>query len=320
MKQLDSKDYAILKELDKNFRISFSKIAKKVKLSKNSVALRFDKLKESMLHNVTGINNEILGYTMVKVFYNFNYFDEKVEGEIINELKKYKSIRWVAKFYGTYDLCICLLVDNLDSLITQIDGFNEKFSDKINQKEIQIVLKQFYFRHNFIKDDKNLKVFKIEKTNHPKINLTEIEKKILSVIRYNPRISLIDIANKVGITTKTVSNNIKYLEKKKVIMGYFMKLNPLNFKHSEFKLLVQLRNLEMSKEFESYLISVNNVEYVTKMIGPWDYEIDCAYLSINELQKQIEQMKQKFPNAFKEISILSFDKRIVTNKESFLEV
>ena len=66
--QIDKKDYEILRILDENFRSPFSHIAKRVGLSKNSVALRFHKLKDLMLHNTTGINNKLLGYNLVKVF------------------------------------------------------------------------------------------------------------------------------------------------------------------------------------------------------------------------------------------------------------
>jgi hypothetical protein len=37
-----------------------------------------------------------------------------------------------------------------------------------------------------------------------------------------------------------------------------------------------------------------------------------------DLQKQIEEIKEKFPNVLKKIAILNFGKRIATNKENFL--
>ncbi|MFH1501253.1 MAG: Lrp/AsnC family transcriptional regulator [archaeon] len=117
MDKLDKKDYEILRLLDKNFRMSFSQIAKKVKLSKNSVALRFKKLEKYLLHNTTGINYELLGYSMVKVFYTLDLYKEDFEKLIINEVKKHPSILWAARFYGKYNLCICLLVNDMNVLI-----------------------------------------------------------------------------------------------------------------------------------------------------------------------------------------------------------
>ena len=315
--KLDTKDYQILRELDINFRQSFSKIGKKVRLSKNSVALHFNKLSQNMLHNVTGINNEILGYTMIKVFYTFDFYNDKTEREIINELKKHKNITWVAKFYGSYDICICLLVNNLDDLVSHLSKFNEKFSRKINQKEIQIIYEQFYFRNNFIHKEPINKIYEIHKTNKI-ISLTNIDKKIISQVRYNPRESIIDIARKTRLNQKTVSSRLRALEKNNVIMGYFMTLDSNKFGFNAFKLLFQVQNLKDSKKFESYLSSIKNMHYITKMLGLWDYEIDCVYFDMNDLQRQIELIKERFPNVLKKISILSFGKRIVTNKENFL--
>lgn len=45
---------------------------------------------------------------------------------------------------------------------------------------------------------------------------------------------------------------------------------------------------------------------------------DCVYKTIADLHRQIEIIKEKFPKIIKKVSILSFGKRIVTNKENFL--
>lgn len=315
---LDSKDYEIIKELDINFRKSFSKIAKKVKLSKNSVSLRFEKLKQYMLHNVTGINIEILGYTMVKVYYTFDFYEEKTEKDIINELKKYDNILWAARMYGIYDLCVCFLINNLNDLIKEVNRFNEKFSKKINQKEIEIVVKQIYLRHNYLHNEIITNFGELKQENKI-FKLDKVEKKILSLLRYNPRLSLIEISKKTSLSPKTISNKIKYLEKNNVITGYFMTLDTLKLDLEPFKILLQIQNLKDEKEFEEYLRSIKNIHYISKTIGLWDYEIDFVYKHINELQERIDLIKQKYPNVLKKINIISFGKRILTNKENFLK-
>ncbi len=317
IQKLDTKDLAILRELDSNFRQPFSKIAKKVGLSKNSVALRFNKLKECMLHNLVGIDNELLGYHRVEVYYNLDFYNEETEKKLILELKKHKNVLWAARFYGYYDLCICLFVSSLGDLINQIKDFNKKFSSKINRKEIQIIHKQFHFRHNFIHEKPIKQIYEVPKDER-KIDLSTIEKKILFTIRHAPRMSLIEIARKTRLTPKTVSSRLKELEQKGVITGYFMTINPAKFNHDLYKLLIQLNNSERDKEFEEYLKSIKNIRLIAKMLGLWDYQVDCAYPNINYLQEQIEIMKQKFPNLIKKIGIVSLGYRILTNKEDFL--
>lgn len=314
---MDAKDYAILRELDSNFRQSFSSIAKKVNLSKNSIALRFDKLKQYMLHNVTGIDNEALKYSLVKVYYSLSSYNEKTEKEIINEVKKHPTILWAARFYGGYDLCIGLSINNLSDLITHVSKFNKKFSNIINHKDIQVLYKQFYFRNNFIHKKPIYNIQKVVKKDK-KISLSKVEKEILHTIRYNPRMGIVEIAKKTKLTPKTVSTKIKKLENNGVITGYYMTLDSNKFGFNTFKLLLQVQNIDKHEDFEIYLSSINNIRYIAKLLGSWDYEIDCVYSNITELQKQIDLMKQKFPKIIKDISILSLGYRIVTNKENFL--
>ena len=318
MEKLDVKDYKILKELDKNYRTSFSKIAKKVGLSKNSVALRFEKLKQYVMHSTVGIDNELLGYKLVKVFYSFDFYDETIEKQLIQELKKHKNILWVARFYGPFDISICLLVKDLNDLVTHITQFNEKFSKQIRDKEIQIISKQYFFRHSYLYDSPAPQTTKVIQTSKRYI-LSKIEKKILSIIRNNPRMSIIEISKKTKISPKTISTTLKKLEKNKVITGYYMTLDNSRFNLNTFKILVQIQNTKHVKDFEDYLLSLGNIRHFRKMLGLWDYEIDLVYPNMAELHKQIDIIKQKFPGIFKRTGFVSFGKRIVTNKESFLD-
>lgn len=314
--KLDAKDYEILRELDINFRQTFSSIGKKVKLSKNSVSLRFEKLKDYMLHNIVGINNKLLGYTEVKVYYSFDFYNEDTKKMIINELKGYNYVIWAAHYYGLYDLAVCFLVNNFDQLIKEMIKFNKKFASKINQKEVQIGCEQFYFRYNFIHENPIKKVYKV-KTEDKTISLTNSEKKILQLIRHDPRTSSVEISKKTGFSLKTISDKLKSLKGRGVIMGYFMTLDPIKFNYNTFKILLQMRNLKYEKEIEDYLCTIKNIKYIVKTSGMWDYEIDFIYPTIQELQNQIEIMKETFPNTFKKIVILSFYKRVLTNKERY---
>jgi len=314
--KLDSKDYEILRELDKDFRQNFSKIAKKVKLSKNSVSLRYKKLKDLMLHNLVGINNKVLGYTEVRIYCTFNYYDVETEKRLIDEIEKSQNIIWLARYYGQYDVCICFLVKDIDDFVTQMNRLNQKLSDKINIKHTQIACKNFYFRYNFIHKKPICTHYEIcEKSQRKKINNSD--KKILQQVKYDPRMHLIDIAEKTGMTIKTVSTRLKELEKEGIIMGYFMTLNITKFNHNTFKLLIRLNNLSQYKEFEKYLCSLKNIKYAIRMSGLWDYEVDFIFPTIRELQDQIDEIKMVFPNLLKEYSILSFGKRVYTNTKNF---
>jgi len=70
---MDLKDRKILHELDKNARISASEIAKRIRLSKNSVINRIKRLEQEKIilgyNTLTNINN--LGYTTYDIYLKF---------------------------------------------------------------------------------------------------------------------------------------------------------------------------------------------------------------------------------------------------------
>ena len=84
--KLDLKEKKILHELDKNARISFSEIAKRIRLSKNSVINRIKELEkeEIILGYNTLININSLGYTTYDIYLKFKNTNYEKEKEIIN--------------------------------------------------------------------------------------------------------------------------------------------------------------------------------------------------------------------------------------------
>ena len=315
--KLDKKDIEILKILDRNFRTQFSAIGKKVGLDKNSVRLRFQKLKEIMSHNTAGINNKILGYALVKIFYSIDYFDKNIEEKIIDKLKKHPKVAYAARHYGHYNLEIALFVKDFDELDSQISIFNEKFSKIISKKEIEIVVKEFFFGNNFLYDN-NLPAGNVVEYKREKKVLDKADHKIISILVDNPRESIIEISNKTYLSPKTVISHMKAMEKSGIISGYFMMLDYSKFGLNPFKILIQTSNLAENDKFEKHLSSIKNVKHFSRLLGFWDYEIDMLYGSILELQEQIEILKHLFPNHIKKIEIVSHGKRILTNRRYFL--
>jgi len=261
----------------------------------------------------------LLNLTTVKVYYSFDYYSEELEESIINEVKKYPNVQWVSRYFGGYDIILCFLVSNLDDLSSQINKFDERFANKINRKEIQILFKQHFFRYNFLHDKPLSWVSKLEKSK-TKQKLSNIDKNIIRDMLYVPRENVVDIARRLKISPKTVSNRVKFLEEAGIIMGYFMTIDSRKFNHDTFKLFVQLQNLKKGKEFEDSLSSLKNIKFFGKLLGMWDYEVDLICLNNLELQKQIESIKEKFPGLIKKVEVISFGRRLFTNKSgSFIQ-
>jgi hypothetical protein len=61
----------------------------------------------------------------------------------------------------------CIAESSVNHFIIDLEKFDEKFASKINQKEIQVLSREFYFRNNFIHDEKISKIYEVILNNDP---------------------------------------------------------------------------------------------------------------------------------------------------------
>jgi len=126
---MDLKDRKILHELDKNARVSYSEIAKRIKLSKNAVINRIkDMEKEQIILGYNPlININSLGYTTYDVYLKFKDISIEKEREIINDLVKNKYIWLLAKVEGNVNLSLLISTQTPE----EFDSIWENIYEKI---------------------------------------------------------------------------------------------------------------------------------------------------------------------------------------------
>jgi DNA-binding Lrp family transcriptional regulator len=56
--------------------------------------------------------------------------------------------------------------------------------------------------------------------------MDEIDQKLIALLRQNARLSVADLAHKLGVSRGTVTNRMRRLEDEQVIVGYTVKLRP----------------------------------------------------------------------------------------------
>ena len=106
MINLDSKDKKILYELDKNSRIGYSALGKKVRLSKEVVRYRILKLEQEKViqKHLTVIDTGKLGFVLHKFYFIFQNTTEEIENEIIEYIKNREDTVWFVSMDGKYNI------------------------------------------------------------------------------------------------------------------------------------------------------------------------------------------------------------------------
>ena len=127
---LDLKDKKILFELDKDSNASFSEIAKKVRLSKEVVFHRINRLVEKKIilkfHTVPASYR--FGLTAYKVYLRLSDISKENWDTLVNYLIKNKKVFWIGTCKGRWDLIFGIWAKTIEDFFTIHDQILDKFN------------------------------------------------------------------------------------------------------------------------------------------------------------------------------------------------
>jgi len=106
--RLDAIDRKLLYELDQDSRKPLSQVAKKLRIGRNVLLYRLNRLKEEGIvrGTFTQINNFALGYYSFRIFIKLGNCSGEQEKNFVNEIKKEKNLLWLSRVLGKWDLDI----------------------------------------------------------------------------------------------------------------------------------------------------------------------------------------------------------------------
>jgi Lrp/AsnC family leucine-responsive transcriptional regulator len=294
--ELDLKDRKILRELDINARISHSQLAKKVRLSKQVVKYRIEKLES--LNIIQGYNAIVdisrLGETIYVVYLKLVQLSSLKEREWIAKIEKHPHVLAVGKNAGQWDLTVVIRGRNNQELDKVLKKIILDKSENIKEKLITSEIESTYFAMNIIHKEKSSEI-----STSTDQYLEEIDKKdnkLINFLSANCRTSLIDLAGKLNMSANGIKNKIKNLENKKIIICYKTKINYEQLGYLHFRVFLHLAKFtpELYENIKSFLESKGNVESVSRYLGYADIDFRCYSLSLEDLYKLISEIKDNF--------------------------
>src|SRR3989344_5424821 len=299
---LDLKDRKILYELDKNARISFSEIAKRIHLSKNSVIKRITKLEEEkIILDYNGlININQLGYSTYDIYLKFQDTTPNREQEIIDLAIKNRRVWFVGKIEGSVNLVILISTKTPEEFYEIWDSIYRKIRRNVKVVRIAVLLEYHHFTKDYLlgKDSSQRIVEKIGKKEYVEVDKTDLH--ILKILSHNARISLLDLSTKLNITPKTIRSRIKKLEREKVILGYKINLNFQKIGYEYYKVLLTLNDLEIREDLYAWILGKPNVVYFDKFLKGADFEFDVEIDSFEKFVLFLDNLKKDFKGSIKE--------------------
>ena len=320
--KIDLIDRKIMYLLCKNARLSNTAIGKALNLKREVVSYRIKKMQENGFLNgfMCRINPRKIGH-----FSHVIYLKLKTpinEKEMVENLIGLKEVTNLKNHGGRFDLRIETSTKSLPELDAVLKKILNNYHSVIQEHYVLNVLEDNFMGLDLLLDKeslqklssfKELKGSSFQKdiqeqiVSNDVVTLSEWDKKILSTIKMNARISLKEIAHEIKSNPSLVQQRLAKMVRQGVITHFRTLPTMSNLDYQMYPVLFNLRNLDELK-FVTYLKTHPNVSWYYKFIGNWNYQVNILARNNAEFHDVINDLREKFSD-----NIVSFDVMMVFN-------
>jgi DNA-binding Lrp family transcriptional regulator len=308
----DKKDMQILYWLDVNGRMSYSEIGKRIKLSKQLVKYRIERLeKERFIKGYfTMIDSGRLGFTTFRVYLKFRGVTPEKKNQIINYCKNLSSVWAVIVEAGKWDLALGISVREIYDFYEVWDDLLKCFLPAIHDYAVNIYSPIYHYDKKYLID--NPKQYSVRILGgRGKIELDNADFIILGLLSNNARVSLLDISEKIKMTPEAAGRRIRQLEKRGVIQGYRAMINLSKLGYEFYKVEFKLNSYDKIEHIISYCQNQPKIYQVDRTIGGSTLDVEFHVKNLQELYMLIEEFDKTFPQtveSFEYLTVLSEEK------------
>jgi Lrp/AsnC family leucine-responsive transcriptional regulator len=316
MEKIDKKDKKIICLLSENCRQGFSSIAKKVGLSKNTIAYRTERLLKSKIIDkfIPMVSLANLGLNTFDLLIKLKARPEE-ETDVVKLLASHKNTIWLEKLSGEWDLLLEIVAKNVAELGTVLEDIIEKIGQNLDSYEMHIDLKTIKvvpIIEEFVKDAEiKMEVHNTKFTEEIKID--EVDKKILYSLSEDALKPLHELAKELNLTAEAIRYRMKNLEKKGVISTYAAVVDMTKIGYLNYLTIIDLRNTTR-KDIElikNYLRYNKNVQYAFRGATRLEILFYATVKTPEEMDRVIKEIKNEF---FQYIQNIRFIRAIDTVK------
>ncbi|MBW3015542.1 winged helix-turn-helix transcriptional regulator [Candidatus Woesearchaeota archaeon] len=298
MDKLDVKDRKIIYYLSKDARMSRTQLAKKLRLSKNTVKYRIERLlKEGIIKNfTTTLELEALGLSTVDMFLRFNE-DIYEKKQILDYFNKHEYVDWVCTLSGEWDLFIEIVIKDFSHLIEVVDGITQKFGNILDSYKVlyslpirvEHLIKDFYADLKL--GDVRVPLEKVER-----VKIDAVDKKILAILSKDSSLPYLKIAQKLGLKIDKVRYRMKNLIDKGVIMKCFPEIDLQKLGYTEYLYKIEFSNLTKEKydKIKSRIRNNNNITYAFADVNSFTIIFVCAFKIAEDIDKLSRGLRKEF--------------------------
>jgi DNA-binding Lrp family transcriptional regulator len=312
---LDDLDRRILFYWDMNARAPAAEIARKVRAPVMTVNYRMKRLEERgiVTGSITEINTARFGYNNIKVYFQFQNINKRIEQEIFDYLKSIDHVGWIVGCSGRWDALFCFWARSSHEFFSTFVNIINKFSPYILHKEVIHNMNWFYYNRKWLLE-KHLPVQVIKYGGEPvQVKMDKQDRAILQRLAKDGRIPIISLAQQLKQSSQNIINRIRRLEREGVITKYALTIDYGKIGLTFCKTFIYLQNTTTKRlhELYDYCAAEPRIYALTTTLGSWDFELEFEVESFEQMTEIMDRLRLRFADIVK-----SYESVIITKQST----
>lgn len=316
--EFDLYDRKIVSYIDIDARLPVAQIAKKVRLSKETVNYKLKRILEGgyIESFYALVNASKFGYMYYRVYMKFQNLTEKTEHQIVAFMKGEKSCANLRITEGPFDIVFLSMHRNPEELRSFLDDFTDRFGSFLLQKSVNLVIATNKFNLKIFNNDERRKI----RMFHGKpsdFTPDKVDLEIINMLSLNAREKLINMEKKLKKDTRVISYRINNLEKKGIIGGYTIELDFEKLGRKFVQVDISLRKLSLLPQILEFFDRTDTCIYAFEILGKYDLSLEIYPENDLHLRKVMENFKRRFEGGYIDYDISHIYREYILNPSPF---
>lgn len=303
MLQLDKKDREILFQLDLDARQPNSKIARKVRASKEVVGYRIKRMEEEGI--IEGyyalVDMTKLGYLNARVFIKLKNIGPREELETLGYFEKNPRCWWVNSISGSFtDIGIAFWVKDLNDFHNFKDELMNRFREKIDFYRESYYSKIHVWRRGYLSSKGEEPHYSLIPGSSQAIEYDMHDIRLLSALSQDGRLPIVKLAEKISLGVTATKYRLESLKKLGVILGFRPKISFSKIGYYWYKVEFRLEDNRAKEKMLAYFASHPNIVWAYESVGGGtELEMEMEVESHEKFREVVDGIRAKFRDAIR---------------------
>jgi DNA-binding Lrp family transcriptional regulator len=203
---------------------------------------------------------------------------------------------------GSYDLVVVMLVKQINDMYGFWKDTLMRFGDFFVERVFSVYVEDNIYPFSFLLDIDEDRVKRVHLSRGERKECDEVDFGILKMLAFDPRVSSVDIAEGLGISTSVVGYRIKKLVESGIINFFSLLIDFSKIGYAGFKVDIFLKEFSRYNEIVKFVEKNPSLMAINCSLGYVDLELELILRDLKELHEFLEEITQRFPDVIRSYS------------------